>query len=191
MDTWIREGVRHHKRRRYGKALTIFEKVLRAGSNKEASLLRCDTLVMLRRFHEAIQAASEGEKIWPEEIGFAQIAGAALVELGRPEEALALLAPALARNPESGYAWHFHGRALMGCRQYDEALISFDTALIYTPENANTWFYRGYALNSLGRKGEAKASIAEALRLDPGNVLLTLSRARALFPDLVPRFRSS
>ena len=156
-------------------------------NSKREFLLWCDSLKQARRFDEALRAAEEGRKRWPGDLNFQNIMGAALVELGRPEEALPLFEHSLSLDPESGYAWHFHGRALMDSHRYIEALESFETALKYNPENANTWFYRSITLQTLGQIQEAETSMKEAARLDPVNVGLTASRYLAIFSDLLRR----
>lgn len=156
-------------------------------NSRKEYLLWCDSLKQARRFEEVLRAAEEGRKRWPGDLNFQNIMGAALVELGRPAEALPLLEQNLSIDPESGYTWHFHGRALMDCKQYVEALESFENALEYTPENANTWFYRSFVLHTLGQIQEAETSMKEAARLDPVNIGLTASRYLAVFSDLLRR----
>ncbi|MCP1715461.1 tetratricopeptide (TPR) repeat protein [Methanocalculus alkaliphilus] len=175
-DALIREGLTHHRRREFTEALSAFEKELSIRKNKRAALLRCDTLIKVRRYTDAVAATSEGRRIWPDEPGFLQICGAALTELERYEEAIPILAKSIEEGSRSGYAWHYQGRALMGAGRHEEALGSFDTALTLTPENSNTWFYRSFVLRTLGRRDEATASLREAERLDPENIRLTLSR---------------
>ncbi len=154
-------------------------------NSRREYLLWCDSLKQARRFDEVLRAAEEGRKRWPADLNFQNIMGAALVELGRPAEALPLLEENLSIDPGSGYAWHFHGRALMDCKKYVEALESFETALEYSPENANTWFYRSIILHTFGQIQEAETSMKEAVRLDPVNLGLTASRYLALFSDLL------
>ncbi|MDP2952151.1 MAG: tetratricopeptide repeat protein [Chloroflexota bacterium] len=81
-------------------------------------------------------------------------------------EALEAFDKAVARDPQSAYAWFARGVVLSGLKRYQEALESLDKVLAIDPQ-ALAWSFRGLALVGLGRYQEAVESYEEALKHQP------------------------
>jgi tetratricopeptide (TPR) repeat protein len=92
---------------------------------------------------------------------------AAMIELGRYDDAARLLAVAVAAQPDRARAWSLLSRAHLGASRPGEALAAARRAIAADP--ADHWPFRlaSTALVSLGRGAEALAEALEARRLAP------------------------
>jgi predicted TPR repeat methyltransferase len=88
--------------------------------------------------------------------------GAVRLQLGRTEEALALLEEAIAREPDNAEALGHCGAALAQLGRLAPALTMFDRSVAGDPAKALVWRMRGSVLKDLGRKEEAARSFREA-----------------------------
>jgi len=111
--------------------------------------------------------------------------GAALVALGRNEEALVSLQQAITLSPRDAEARIQHGVALLRLARHDEAVSSFDRALAIRPDLPEVLNNRGVALAALGRAKDALDSFLRSLvfngssadtHTNVGIVLKTLGR---------------
>jgi tetratricopeptide (TPR) repeat protein len=91
----------------------------------------------------------------------------ALMELGRHEEAGALLAGRVAEDPSDGRAWVHLSLCHRSAKRYDEQLAALDRALALSPDEWDAHYLRAYALRRLTRNDEALAEAHEAIRLEP------------------------
>ncbi|APV49696.1 hypothetical protein BWI17_08385 [Betaproteobacteria bacterium GR16-43] len=89
------------------------------------------------------------------------------IQSGRPAEAEALLAPAVAAAPGNPDAHLLLGLALAGLGRLPESLAQFDRALQARPDHPITLHNRAQSLAGLGRVAEAKADVERALALAP------------------------
>jgi tetratricopeptide (TPR) repeat protein len=89
--------------------------------------------------------------------------GAALLELGRNEEALVALQQAIALAPGDADAHIQHGSALVHLGRHEEAVLSFDRALAIKPDLPKVLNNRGVALVALGRHKDALDSFVRSL----------------------------
>jgi len=89
--------------------------------------------------------------------------GAALVALGRSEEALVSLQQAIYLSPGDSEAHIHHGVALLRLARLDEAVSSFDRALAIRPDLPEVLNNRGAALVTLGRPMDALDSFLRSL----------------------------
>ena len=98
--------------------------------------------------------------------------GAALAQLGDPEQAIVLLesAVALSRGPQAAASLANLGNALQVTGRFSQALERFEQALRYLPGNAELLVNRGNALRLLDRSDDAAASYRAALRSSPMHV---------------------
>jgi tetratricopeptide (TPR) repeat protein len=86
-------------------------------------------LFRLTRFAEALEAYDFGLQLAPDNaIGHVN-RGTALLELGRPEDARACCARALALDPGLCEAHSLHGTVLVALRRLPEAVLAFERAL--------------------------------------------------------------
>lgn len=103
----------------------------------------------------------------------------ALIDAGRPADALPLLTQAIAAEPGNARAYCLQSLALMKQEQYPAALRAAEAAVRLEP--AGEWGHRlrAIVLLEMGRKREALAPAREAARLAPWepSVLHTLARS--------------
>jgi tetratricopeptide (TPR) repeat protein len=92
--------------------------------------------------------------------------GAALVALGRHEEALAPLDGAIAKLPGDAEPHIQRGVALLRLNRHAESLVSFDRALALRADLPEVLNNRGVALAALGRPKEALDSFVRSLVLN-------------------------
>ena len=129
--------------------------------------------------------------------------GAALRELGRPEEAVACYDQALEIDPRLAQALGNKGVALRALGRPEEALDSYDQALDINLRDATVWNNKGVVLDVLSRPEEALDSYDQSLEINPlyagawvnkGIVLGALSRSEEALTcfdqalDINPRY---
>lgn len=109
----------------------------------------------------------------------------ALTELGRQQEAMALLRPHLAVASDDVEAWCVLARCEMELDEFDSALAHADMALSLDPAESAAWWLRTMTLILLERHDEALVAAAECRRLDPDCWLSHTTYAYALshFPS--------
>ena len=93
--------------------------------------------------------------------------GAALVVLGRYEEALKAIDEALRINPNNELAWVNKGNALSRMGDYKGALKAFNAALRANPRYEVAWNNKGNTLARLAKFSEALKCYDLALQVDP------------------------
>ncbi|CAA7624220.1 Tetratricopeptide repeat protein [Candidatus Terasakiella magnetica] len=93
--------------------------------------------------------------------------GAALTEMGRPQEAETALRRAITLDPASPLAWNNLATALRGQRRFAEALAALDHATVLAPDFALAWRLRAETLLDLGRPADAIATLQPWLERMP------------------------
>lgn len=99
--------------------------------------------------------------LWPGRASTLTNLGAVRLQLGRAEEAAALLAEALQQEPQNVEALRHHAAALAELGQAESALTVIERALRLQPLPA-AWTLRGSILRTLGRTDEAAQSYRAA-----------------------------
>ena len=89
---------------------------------------------------------------------------------GRYDEALNLLARAIAMNPQDIGARNAMGLVQARVERYADALATFDSVVALQPGFAGAHCARGTALEALGRLKEAEAAYQHGLMLQPENL---------------------
>ena len=105
---------------------------------------------------------------------------AALLDLGRPDEALEHLRHAAAAEPESPAVHCLMALAKLQLGDAKGSLEAAGTAVAAGPELEWGHRLRAIALIQLGRKGDAKAAALEAARLEPETATTHIVLAKAL-----------
>ena len=95
--------------------------------------------------------------------------GVLAAQAGREDEALELIAGALAHKPDDPGALVNYGNVLCLKGRFEEAAASYDRALAGRPD-ADVFKSRGHALQGAGRLTEALASYRQALALNPADL---------------------
>ena len=92
---------------------------------------------------------------------------AALITLGRFQEALACHKRALEIDPRYTDASYNKGRTLHALSRYQEAIVCYAKALETYPQCVAVWFNKGVSLAAMGQYEEALACYEKALELIP------------------------
>ena len=106
--------------------------------------------------------------------------GLALLDLKRPEEALASHDRSLKLRPDVPDSLNNRGNALQALNRPSEALADYDRALQLRPDFVLAHANRGNALRALGRLEEAVAAFDRALQLAPDFDAALNNRGRTL-----------
>ena len=109
------------------------------------------------------RAMTQGLRIAPDDAELLNRRGVALLELGRPGDALESFERVLAADPDHLDALGNYGNALLKLNRPAEALAAYERALTTTPENAQLLTNRAVALRRLDRPHEALMSASRAL----------------------------
>lgn len=91
---------------------------------------------------------------------------------GFPDEGIALIEQAIARQPQFPVAWFNRGTILAAQTRHQAALDSVLHALAQEPEHAGSLAVAGRALQALGRDAEAAAMLARAVAAQDVDAML-------------------
>ncbi|EPH43517.1 tetratricopeptide repeat protein [Streptomyces aurantiacus] len=92
---------------------------------------------------------------------------AALMDLGRHDEAKELLGRRLAEDPEDARAWARLARCHNAAEEHEEVVAATDRVLSIDPAYYDAYLVRTIALRRLQRLEESRAAAHEAIRLEP------------------------
>ncbi|MDD5656102.1 MAG: tetratricopeptide repeat protein [Elusimicrobia bacterium] len=96
--------------------------------------------------------------------------GNALVDGGKPREAIPHYQKALELRPASRYAHNNLGTALQRCGRLDEAMGHFRQAIALKPDYGEARYNLASTLQMAGRIAEAEEQYRLAIRLNPGDI---------------------
>jgi len=116
----------------------------------------------------------------PDHAGAFNNRGSALVELQRPQDALASYNRAIALNPSDPEFFHNRANVLRDLDRPREALANYDHAIALNPRHADSYNNRGLVLSELRRLDEALASYDRAVALKPDYAVGFANRAAVL-----------
>jgi len=114
----------------------------------------------------------------------------ALMEIGRPIEALHGFDKAISVKHDFPEAYYNRGMVLMRHKHYKESVISFDKAIALKENYADAYSNRGNALRNMKQYQDALLSYNKALAINPklaeaynnsGNIFLELKRYKEAF----------
>jgi len=164
----LQQGLAFHKRGQLDRAELIFREILIHAPDCFDALHLLGIIEGQRgNAAGATQWISQAIRINPYDAPAHSNVGSALLELKRPEEALASFDRALTLEPNFAGALNGRGNALLELKRPDEALANFERALALNSEFAGALNGRGIALLELKRPDEALASFDRALALNP------------------------
>jgi tetratricopeptide (TPR) repeat protein len=145
----------------------------------ETQLNRARALSALQRWEDALDAYARAAVLG---LGAAakRERGAALIGLGRFEEALHCYEARVAADARDADAAYNLARCLQEVGRLDEALTAYDAASLIEPGRADIRKNRGVVLYWMGRSDEALASLDAALALAPDNAEILHTKAVTL-----------
>jgi tetratricopeptide (TPR) repeat protein/ADP-heptose:LPS heptosyltransferase len=106
--------------------------------------------------------------------------GTALLQQGRPDEALKAFDKAVQLKPDDAALWMKLGDVLVDLKRPDDALLSFQHVLGLDPRRWEAAYRSGLLLHELGRSDEALLYFDQARELQPGQPAILEARADAL-----------
>jgi adenylate cyclase len=121
-----------------------------------------------REYDKAIAEAERAVALAPSAAGVHYLYGAALFNVGRPQEAIAELQKAIRFNPHcrAEFYWNL-GMAYMLAGRYEEAISAEKKALQRAPNSILPHVHLAITYSMMGREKEARAEAAEMLRINP------------------------
>lgn len=170
-----------HQRGLLAQAQSAYEGILKLDPKHFDSLhllgvIACQT----QRYALGVELITRAIRVNPKVAEAYNNRGNALLDLKRPDEALASYDKALALEPDYAEAQTNRATALKELKRFDEALAGYDKALALNPGIPVTHYNRANALSDLKRLDEALASYDRALTLDPGYAEAYYNRGNAL-----------
>jgi tetratricopeptide (TPR) repeat protein len=143
------------------KALAAIESRLPKQDSADLRLLQAALLKRTQKFDRAISLLQAQHEKNPFHAGLTLSLGDALIQGGRPSEALPLSEAMIRQSGTSAAAWSLKGRAQFALKWYREAKVSFENALKDAPSDTTA---RQYLQALAGILGEgSNAAIAEPL----------------------------
>jgi tetratricopeptide (TPR) repeat protein len=108
--------------------------------------------------------------------------GNILLNLGKSEEAIAVIDKAIQLDPKNPQAWKEKALDSYVLGKYNESLAAYEMVIELEPEYAPAWIWKGKgdALKALGRQSEADAAYARAEELNPLNSTIWAFKGQAL-----------
>lgn len=125
----------------------------------------------------------------PEDLACRVMLARALVDSGRPQEALEIAAKPPGFTPAELATWHARAEAADAAHAWEQAAEAWGVMCIAHPDEWASWCNRGLALIELRRWPEAVESLRRAVELNPGE--LPVRRALATALSRAGRFHES
>jgi predicted O-linked N-acetylglucosamine transferase (SPINDLY family) len=116
----------------------------------------------------------------PDDFDGLHLLGVIRRQRGRPDEAIELIARAIALRPSVAAAHANLGNALIDAKRFAEAAVSFERALSLKPGDALVHGCLGNARRAEGKHAEAASHYRRAITLDPGNASVHAALADTL-----------
>mgnify|MGYP003694240685 CR=1 FL=1 len=131
-----------------------------------------------------MQAFTEEIRRHPDHTDARRERGLALIQLGRPSQAIMELEALTKKEPQRDVNWYALGVAQLSAKQYVPAEASLRRAIALGPKRSDEHRDLGVVLAARGRTTEARAEVPQALALNPRDAatwvnLETSSRVRA------------
>jgi predicted O-linked N-acetylglucosamine transferase (SPINDLY family) len=123
----------------------------------------------LKDYGRMASLLEQARVIAPDRVSVLTNLSAALLKLGRAEEAGMHAAKSVAIDPENVDGWINAGNACGELKRFDDALRHYDRAVQIDSASADAWMNRGVALQALQQFNEAQACYSRVLTLAPDN----------------------
>jgi protein O-GlcNAc transferase len=177
----FQQGLAHHQQGRLNEAEALYRAALERDP-RHFGALHLTGLIHYQRgaFAAAADWIGRALAINPASPEAHSNLGLALLELKRPEDALAAHERSLKLRPNVPDSLNNRGNALQALNRPAEALADYDRALGLRPDFVLAHANRGNALRALGRLDEAVAAFDRALQLAPDFDAALNNRGRTL-----------
>src|SRR6185312_1629165 len=177
----FKAGLALHQQGKLAEAAKIYEDVLAADKAHFAALHCLGTIAFQTgELERALDLIGRAVTINPKIAATDPYRNAALNQLNRHAEALAVSDDAIRLKPDFVELHYNRGNALYGLGRLDEALLSYDKAIQLRPDFAEAWSNRGNTLQGLGRLEDAFFNCNKAVALKPDHAQGRYNRGNAL-----------
>jgi len=178
----FKAGLALHQQGKLAEAAKIYEDVLAADKAHFAALHCLGTIAFQTgELERALDLIGRAVTINPKIAATDPYRSAALNQLNRHAEALAVSDDAIRLKPDFVELHYNRGNALYGLGRLDEALLSYDKAIQLRPDFAEAWSNRGNTLQGLGRLEDAFFNCNKAVALKPDYAQGHYNRGNALY----------
>lgn len=125
----------------------------------------------------------------PDDLAFRVMLARALIDSGRPQEALDVASRPAGYAPAELAMWHARAEAADAAQEWEQSAEAWGVLCIAHPDEWPSWFNRGLALIELRRWPEAVEALSRGVELNPGE--LPIRRALATALSRAGRFHES
>ena len=124
-----------------------------------------------------LQRALDAE---PHNVGYRVMLARALIDSGRPNEALEIAEPTAGFSPPELALWHVRAQAADAVQSWEASAEAWARLGAARPDDWRAWTNLGNAAAALGRWSDASTAFRRALEINPGELSLRRSLATAL-----------
>lgn len=156
LEARIRKAIRLQEEQR-----RMAQEQLRIEQEKKNSEEEKEARKLLEESENAIELDPEDAEAWQDK-------GSALMDLGRPEEALEALEKAIKLDPENMTSWVRKSSVLLTLGRNNESLEASEEVIKLNPNDVIGWYEKCMALYAVGRYKEALETNQKAIGLDAG-----------------------
>jgi protein O-GlcNAc transferase len=168
LQSRFREGMALHRQGELAGAERIYREVLDQQAQHFDSLHMLGVIALqTRRTERGIELIRKAIGLNEKVAAAHNNLGKALLDIGRPGEALASFDQATALDPGFAEAHVNRGNTLVKLRRLEEALVSYQKAVALRPDHAEVYRNCGNVFSKLRRYDEAFAAYDRALALKP------------------------
>ena len=162
------KGQGHAARRQWPNAASAFEQASTLDADVAYALAAVHALIKAGRNAEAVNRARTMRLRWPRELLAYTLEAHALLNLGRPEEAVQCLGRLPSDAVRDHAYWATLASALQRAHRHADAVSAFMNALTFKLDDALTHFRLGMSFKDMGLKAQAAECIRTALLLGLG-----------------------
>ncbi len=152
----------------------------------EDHYLRASALYLLRKYPEAQREAQQALQAEPRQAKYLLLAAQLAQRAGKHQDALDLLAQAVAAAPEWPEPYYSQGVSYYLQRRYEDARQSLRRAMDLDPQSSRALFVYAATLVNQGKNKEGEGYIQRALALDPSNARFRYHLGALLLRDNRP-----
>jgi adenylate cyclase len=126
------------------------------------------SLVMARKYDEAIFHVERGLELEPNSADIVYIYANVLLYLGRQKESISFFESAIRLNPKppNTYSRHY-AAALRDAGRYEEAIVQLKIAIEREPRDIMSYVVLASTYSMMGREKEAREAAVEVLKINP------------------------
>ena len=150
--------------------LTLSSKRVPDGPAQRLNLIRQD--LVSGDLNNALRMAEEGNREFPDHVGFVQLMGEAYLKMGQIEESKQTFQRAIKLNPKEIQPHLSLANVYFEQGKYVYAALSFSNAVYLNPDNSDHRYMQGLSYFNATEWGRAAAAWEDMLHYKPNNALV-------------------